>query len=154
MQGVSAITRLVADSKPKTWARHCLEVKPTMIQTLPRLDKNPKIVKWLSGVDGYRTWYRLELPALHGKGWDGRLVADQVLVRRLPGVGHGVQLSSCLHVLEGKRYSLVVWYTLVHICAHWYTLVQFGEMVARGGGLVPTRIKIGPRTHSHTHAPP
>ena len=57
---------VVADSKPKTWARHCLEVKLTMIQTLPRLDKNPKIVKWLSGTDGHRT--------LYGMGWYGRLV--------------------------------------------------------------------------------
>ena len=98
--------------------------------------------------------------------WDGLVWAgmawSQVLVRGLPGVGHGVLLSSCLHICWEVRGTILRWYSLTHCTGGtvWHTLVvQFDTLhwcysLVRWlpeGGLVPTRIKIGAHTLANIH---
>ena len=91
--------------------------------------EDPKIVKCLSGCDRAGAWNHLELCVL--LDWlDG--IVEQALVRGLPGVGHGVLVSSCLHMEGGT-----VW---------WGDGCQSTDRCQPG-------LRLG-LTHTRTHAPP
>ena len=89
----------------------------TLIQTLPRLEKDPKIVKWLSGIDGQRTRYRLGVqPVLPGMAWYGLVASSGERLARCWTWCAAIILPS--YMLGGERYNLVVFYSL------WYSLTH------------------------------